>query len=569
MVDVSEVIRFLAREARAIVRFAAAAPVSAFRRHGQPRGDVARAFGEVNAPFWAGLGGEAADARRPRYVLVEPQSHALINLSNASLAAIVAHCRGLRPLFMLDTLAAADRPALASYPGASFVSLRSWRYLPARIAAGWRAIRAARRIRSPEALLGFTVDGIRFGDVIYDTVLGSGQATIRRIDGKVLWSLAQFFFHRAVIADLTRRFEIAAFVGHAVGIPSLTYARYLLQKGVEFFNRTGSHQVQIRKWQTPADIGVYPLKPDPRYFELMVNGSWKPVEEIADRYLRDRFEQKVGGMAEDLAFNRGKRLFTSREAFCREYGLDPTKRLAFVMLHEFTDFPHSQFARPMIFRDFYAWFERTLALAHDIQDVNWVFKEHPAAKFYPTRDVDIAKIFAALNARHIRFLPSEANFNGRSLQFLADAIVTCLGTAGLEYACCGVPCVLASESPYSGYGFTVEPETAGAYEEALRRIAGLERLQPDQVRAAKAVIAFQHVMLHESEFPFCPHYTADHIRRLTGEEVWRDAARCVSPDRWPAIRHQIDKIGRFVREPAWTQFIDVEKYPFMGEGVSG
>jgi hypothetical protein len=543
----------------------ASVPRSAFRRDGEGATAVARTFAEMNTRFWASMGTQVARHERPRYILVEVQSHPLLNLSNASFAAIAWRCRGLGPLFVIDALAPADRVALASYPGAAFASFRSWRYVPSRVRAVWQALRAVRGIASPEDLLAVTVDGIRFGDVIYDTVLGTGQATVRRIDAKVLSALALFFLHRSVIADLRRRFDIRAYVGHAVGIPNLVYARYLLSDGIEFFNRTGSHQVQVRKWKTSADVGVYTLKPDPRYFEIMVNGSWPVVEEIADQYLQARFDQQVGGIAENVAFDRSKRLYTSRSGFCDAHGLDPEKPTVFVMLHEFTDFPHSHFRRPMIFRDFYGWFERTVALAHDIRGVNWVFKEHPAAKFYPTSDVDVAEVFAAIDQPHIRFLASDADLNASSLRFIAHAIVTCLGTAGLEYACCGVPCVLASESSYSGYGFTMEPETEAAYEETLRTIAALPRLRPDQIRAAKAVIAFQHVMLQQSEFPLCPPYSGDRVRQLTREDIWRDASERLSPERWPAVRRQVDKLAEFVNAPAWTQFVDPEKYPFMRE----
>ena len=50
------------------------------------------------------------------------------------------------------------------------------------------------------------------------------------------------------------------------------------------------------------------------------------------------------------------------------------------------------------------------------------------------------------------------------MRYLADAIITCISTAGLEYSAQGIPCVLGGEGGYSGLGFTIKPNDVGEYE---------------------------------------------------------------------------------------------------------
>ena len=52
-----------------------------------------------------------------------------------------------------------------------------------------------------------------------------------------------------------------------------------------------------------------------------------------------------------------------------------------------------------------------------------------------------------------------------------SAAVTCQGSIGLEYPCLGIPAILASGTPYSGFGFTNEPRTEDEYFSHLKNIS--------------------------------------------------------------------------------------------------
>lgn len=525
-------------------------------------------FIEENAAFWSQHTKSRQGEQCTKYVLVEQQSHPIIFLSNASFATIVAHARNLRPLLLLNSSQdRSTRRIIESYcPDSTFIYADSWRYMVFWIFACFQAIEAFIALESPKDILNFSVDGIKFGDLIYDAVLAKGYATIHSLDKKVLKALYDFFMHRHVIKDIIRRHKIETSVfSHTIGLKSGTFTRYLLQNETEVLGRTGSHQVQVKKYQSLDDVGFYPLRLEQKYFSFMMGRCDDTILRLADDYLNSRFNQNVKHIAVDLAFDQGKRTFRSKEEFCHYFDLDPAKKNVFVMLHAFNDHPHSHFAKPMIFQDYYDWFEQTLEIAKTVNSVNWIFKQHPAAEFYPTKDVTLDTLFERVCHSNIRFLNYRADFNARSLQYVADAIVTCIGTAGLEYSCLGIPCVLAGESPYSGFAFTTEPQDAAEYEEQLRHIHELQRLNESQIKTAKIVMFFQLSMMQGAPYLFCPYYDYRQIKEIRADDLWQDAAELMKKGDKAKMKRQVSTLSDFIRNPSYTQYINLEKYGFMRE----
>ena len=530
-----------------------------------------RLFVKENSAFWSQYVNGRSPRQSKKYVLVEDSDHPIIFLCNSSFAAMVRYARDLEPLFLLSYRNKAAEKILESYyPHNSFIYINSWFYWIPRLGAYFQAIKVFCKLGSPESVLDFTVDDIRFGDLIYDDVLAKGYATISRLDKKVFDTLAAFFFYRYLAKDILRRYDIKTSVfSHTIGLKSGTLTRYFLQRKIEVLNRVGSHQIILKKYRSLNDVGFYPLKPEQRCFSYMMNQCNDVVIKLADRYLRDRFSQNVNHISVNLAFDQRKRIFNNQKEFCQHFGLDPDKKIVFVMLHAFNDQPHSHFANRMLFRDYYDWFEETLNIAKSVDSVNWIFKEHPAAEFYLTRDVSLDKIFQGVSNANIRFLNRKADFNASSLQHLASAIVTCIGTAGLEYSCIGIPSVLAGESPYSTFGFTINPSNVQEYKEQLRNIHKLERLNDREMQIAKTVLFFQLSIMLDAPYMFCPTYDYRRIKEIHADDLWRDAAELMRNADKETMRRQVDVLAEFIRNPDYTQYINMDKYEFMRGVVYG
>ena len=96
----------------------------------------------------------------------------------------------------------------------------------------------------------------------------------------------------------------------------------------------------------------------------------------------------------------------------------------------------------------------------------------------------------------IRLLPDDINL--KSLLDSADVVLTARGTAGLEFSCFGIPCIVTAESAYSGFGFTIEPKTEEEYFKLLSNVGAIGRLNEEQLNRAK-VLAYIHFVLLGAE----------------------------------------------------------------------
>ena len=526
-----------------------------------------------NKLFWSQYDSTLQTTPPARYVLIEKNYHPVILVCNASFARIVSIARSVRPLFILESPGdKAIKRVLRSYhPGCAFVYLSNWRYGIAWLFTRFQAKKVYRTLKTPADVLRLRIDGVKYGDLVYDGVLTGGYATINKLDERTLNSIHSIFWHRYVIRDIMQRYDIATSIfSHIVSNTGGTFSRYLLRNGIEVLHRTGSYQLQIKKYHRVEDVGDFCLKPEPQYMALLKNRGDDTVLKLAEKYLDERFNQKIRDIAVDLAFDEEKRTFNSKEEFCAQYGLDAAKKMVFVMLHAFNDKPHSHFSKPMLYQDYFDWFIKTLEVAKTVTSVNWIFKEHPAAHWYETKDCKLDEIFAAVDYPHIRFLNYQADINARSLCHVADAIITCMGTAGQEFSCFGIPCVLAGESPYSGYGFTTDPGDIAEYEAQLRHIDELPRLTEEQIRTAKIGVAFQYVMMQGARYLLCPFYEDyNQIRMMNFDTMWHDTANLMKNGNKDEMRRQIGVITGFLNNPSYTQYIDLEKYNFVQEAVYG
>jgi len=194
-------------------------------------------FVEVNGGFWKRYW-PTRDIREARpYVLIEVSENPIINLCNASFGSIVCHARNVQPLYLLSGFRdRSTRRILQSYhPDSRFITTASPRYVLAWFWTFILAWRAWMQLRTPRDILEFRIDGIKFGDIIYDNTLVRGYATLKKVDVEVLSVLHNFFRHRYVINDIIRRYPLDSFVvAHTIGMfGGMTYENPRIQESID------------------------------------------------------------------------------------------------------------------------------------------------------------------------------------------------------------------------------------------------------------------------------------------------------------------------------------------------
>ena len=86
---------------------------------------------------------------------------------------------------------------------------------------------------------------------------------------------------------------------------------------------------------------------------------------------------------------------------------------------------------------------------------------------------------------NIKFFPK--GINTSLIKKIVDCLLTSQGTAGLEYPCFGIPSIIAGNSFYKSFGFTLEPNSKTEYFEMIKNMHkimdnGLSRQQIDAAR---------------------------------------------------------------------------------------
>jgi len=414
-------------------------------------------FLSINKDFWSGFTEPDTD----KLLLVETSYHPAMNHANAVMAKILAQAKNLRIAWIKHKNT--DEELLRSYsPNSLFIRFKEFPFLM-RIKFLLRSFYYyLAYVLLKNRTLSFTYKGIPYGDFVYDGYLATySMATLHRLDPRIIRIFYVVINHHEQAISLLKEHNIkAVLVIHYIGLDSGPLSRVAMQQKVPVYWKGGGHEIiNFAVFRGLDQIYDYPLKPSAREIDFITAQYGEKIEEDfsdlvhnSDKYFYNPFTVAYQGNIYS-SFSRGE--------FLTKMGL-ADQPIIFVMLHAFNDHPHSHF-NSMLFNDYYDWFLKTLHFACKDTGKNWIFKEHPASRFYLARDIDLRKIMRNLPP-HIKFVPSDSEINAAVVLNVASAIITCVGTAGVEMpALRGIPAIVAGETFYDRLGFTVEANTQEEY----------------------------------------------------------------------------------------------------------
>lgn len=424
-------------------------------------------------------------------LLVETHHHPIISHANAVVARVIKEAKGLNICWLDNGYKPEIQQRLLSYDPASKIIGPDKLSLFDKLIIGFKFVYYALKILLTQNSKDFYLDGVPFGDILYDSYLTWFKvATIRKVNKGVLRVLLILIANYCRFRKTLRNCGASAvLVSHQVGLSSGVLMRTALKLGLKVYLRSaGNNKLAINLYTSLSQIYQYPYTPRPVDVRLLASLSQK----MMDKEFQDLAANRTRGLGDEdvsRAYGKGKKVYSSKAEFAQEFGFSVVKPFVFVMLHAFNDHPHSHFGK-MLFRDYYDWFVKTLDFAKGKSDINWVFKEHPTAALYPTTDISMPAYFVGCPS-HIVFLDRESSFNSRSLLNCADTVITVLGTAGMEFAALGaIPSILAGVSYYSGFGFTIEPKNQDEYFKTLDSIENIGRLTKEQQDMARRVFLY-------------------------------------------------------------------------------
>lgn len=518
------------------------------------RDPVVRRFLRTNRAFWKQHG--SFEAREGRVVLVE----GVLGPDNRSLglsisAAVLAGAYEATALYLADA-----PPPPTSAKGTVQRSFSRCRFesVPALTHARRAALDAEAQaifatLKTPADVLQITYRGIPIGEQIYDGVLKRKHSSLWALDARVLDKIRHALAAVEAVEALRERYEVCAgLYGHVSCEGPGVAARTLLHHGVPVFLGRGG-LTALKRYNRMQDargrLSPHMYIPKPWYAALSPARKAELVQR-AEAFLAERMlGSKVNKLGLEIYDPRNTH-YASSEAFAQAYGLDPSKPCVFVMLHVMNDDPHCE--TQYIFQDYYDWFIRTLHVVKDVTAVNWVFKQHPVYKRgYQSDDADVRGDIEAVARPHIAYLDENETFHSASLPRVAHALVTCGGTAGLEYTTQGVPAILGSQSYFGGYGLCIEPHTFDAYAALLRDILHVPRSTPAQIEQAKLMFYLTNSgMVSGLRYrdSILPDVTDAEEKHHSSAERLQSMTDVLTGPRRAALSQSIRAMQRFVRE---------------------
>jgi len=432
-------------------------------------------------------------------LLVEEMNLPMIVHMNALFALILNQAKGFYPIW-LNNQKYDDALIKSYFPDSEPLKKSTFSFL-LKIYASLIALAKFPQILVTGNIVNFYFDKIKYGDIVYDNYLYTYHvSTIKKINWRIIKVMAICIFRHLRIKTVLKSGNFAGvLVSHQVGIRSGVLLRVALRYGYHGYFRFGTVLCDYKKL---AEIYDYPLKPTSDEIDQI-------IEKLGSAKLETVFQEVLAKHISGLstkdglhAFAPSSKLYSEKQKFNADFGLPKEQKNIFIMLHAFIDSPHSHF-KWMIFKDYYDWFYQTLQFAKKHPQMNWIFKQHPSAKYYQTNDVDFNLLFS--NApKNIVYLADDNQLDTRSLIACADLVVTCLGSAGFEIpAMGGVPSITAADNFYTGLGFALEPTNQTEYFNILSRADKIKPLSETARNRAKATFIYirEYAMYDISAYP--------------------------------------------------------------------
>lgn len=504
-------------------------------------------FIKINKELWS----DFTFRQNGKKILFEEDNLAPISHANAVFSIILNQAEGLTPVWL--TAGEGNLTYFKSYvPCAQMTSLPKRGFFPKirmLFVSAYKFIGLWRR----QNILSFSYDGVKYGDILYDTYLTKYKlGTIKRINLKLIPIIYSCICRHQDILKILRSDDFqAVLVSHQIGVYPGVMLRVALRYGYDGYLRAGHHQSTLQRFKEVDQVYDYEYKPFPSDIESMLRLE-KSALEIKYNAVREKQTAGAGDKDGLYAYSAMNKFYADRDSFMADYQLDPKKKNVFIMMHALNDYPHSHF-RWMIFKDFYDWLLQTLDFAKEYSEVNWIFKQHPSIRFYPVKDVDFAGIFSGCQ-KHIRYISEATQIDTRSLVYCTDLVITCLGSAGFELpAMGGIPSLTAGETFYSGLGFTHEPRSREEYFEKLKSLPQiLKPLTPDQQLRSKAAYVYIYD-LSRVDLACCPVLSLEQEKASNlNQWYWTEVMKLYGRHR-TLLKGQIKEYIRCVSEPGFMR----------------
>jgi len=344
---------------------------------------------------------------------------------------------------------------------------------------------------------------MNIGGLVYDTHLNRYQcATIPPYDVRFFITVLRVLiqFERFLYSFRISR-PSYLLVSHRVGLNGGTLSLIAKKYEVPIFSFGGDRNISLIVDQNPSAY-EYEAKPEDKshlktFSDVDLDALFTSTKE---RHLNHE-------VIKDSKYAFSGQTWSDREEFAKAYNLlDPSLPFVFIMPHVFNDYPNSIY-KNSTFADYFEWLKFTLKYIAQNRHINWVIREHPSTPFYNLRKNPILIASNRYASDNCTFIPYDAEFSTASLEFLADAVITCIGSIGFEGpALFNVPAIYFQPNPFIMFSPGLCLDSKEIYSSLLLNFNISEVRSHLNTRGAKECYVFMNKM---SRFflPYNPPFT--------------------------------------------------------------
>jgi hypothetical protein len=178
------------------------------------------------------------------------------------------------------------------------------------------------------------------------------------------------------------------------------------------------------------------------------------------------------------------------------------------------------------------WVVETIRWFEGHPEKQLVVRVHPAEvrlPFKTSQEQALDRVRGAVPALppNVRIVPPESTASSYALLDEADVALVYTSTVGLEAALTGIPTVVAGRVHYRGKGFTLDPDTAAGYAEALDTAFARGQLSQGDIQLAQRyayLYFFEEIIPFEAVEEGPRSYVTFHYRRNEALAPGRDRA---------------------------------------------
>lgn len=327
------------------------------------------------------------------------------------------------------------------------------------------------------------------GQFMYDTVIRTNQEiyTIQNARNKVcLKKVVTTYWFMHSLNKVYKKYQPIYYIFDDLIYDEGMIVEYMKRHGSKVINCTMDSRLLVPDYT--KDVIHWPDFDKNIMKQKLEQLSEKEKQEYIERayeVLAERFQGKNGDARDSKAAFIGKKE-CSREELVSVMGLNPTKRNVVFCAHTLSESAHR--CSKQAYQDTYMWLEETMKYVGENDSANWIIKVHPVAAVKYGEGNVLERLYEKYKTKNLYLFPDE--YSSALVGKLADVVVTIYGNAGNEYACLGVPVVLAGNAMYSGLGYTIDAFTREEYEKALDNVNDIPPMTEVQKNTAKLVFTY-------------------------------------------------------------------------------